>query len=241
MPITWPIADAMNAAALECAVPLPAGWVNATTANERMMRAFLSDTVRELTSRYDWKQLSGSQTITGTGAESYVLNNDFLRLASGDNNVYENSPNRRPCVPIAQDGDWTEIKQMGWAGIQRFYRLNNGNIDFYRPLSAGNIVTVAYVSENWKQDKVGNTPGSAWTAETDVSLLPGYLLQLGVIWRFRRNKGLQYADRKVEYETELARAISDDRPIGRVSFDANRSTLRNPFQIPVPDFIPPRP
>jgi hypothetical protein len=239
MAMTWTIAEAMNTAALECSVPVPVAWVASTNTNERVMRSILSDCVRELLRRHDWKQLTVSQTITGTGVESYALASDFLRLAAGDNAVYENSPNRRPCIPIVTDGDWTEINQLGFAGVQRYYRLNGSNIDFYRPLPTGATVTVSYVSKNWKRDSTGVTAGDTWAADADLSLLPGYMLELGVIWRFRRHKGLQYLDRKVEYESELARAISDDRPIGKVGFDGDRNLPRRPFEIPVPDFIPP--
>jgi len=239
MPMTWPIAEAMNTAALECSIPVPPAWVTAAGTGERIMRAMLSDTVRELVRRNDWKQLTFSQQYAGTGGETYTLPADFLRLASGDNAVYENQPNRRPCVSVVQDGDWTEIKQLNFAGVQRYYRLNGSNIDFFRPLPTGGTVTLAYVSKNWKLDSTGTTPGEAWTAESDVSLIPGHLLQLGVVWRFRRHKGLQYLDRKVEYETELARAIADDRPITRISFDGDRKMPRRPFEVPVPDYIPP--
>jgi hypothetical protein len=240
MPVTWPIAEYMNAAAVQCAVPRPASWVSATGTNETVMKALLQDTVRELVRRNDWKQLTNSQTIAGTGVESYALPADFLRLAAGDNAVYENSPNDRPCVPIYRDGDWTELKERNWAGVQRYFRLAGGSIDFFQPLPSGGSVTVAYVSRNWKRASDGTTvPGESWTAESDVALIPGHLIQLGVIWRFRRHQGLQYLDRKVEYEAELARAIADDRPVGKVGFDGSRGVPRNPFEVPIPDYIPP--
>lgn len=238
MPMTWPIAEYMNTAAIECAVPRPASWVSATGTNETVMKALFHDTVRELIRRHEWKQLTGTQAIAGAGVESYGLPADFLRLASGDNAVYENTPNQRPCVAIHQDGDWTELKERNWAGVQRFYRLSGSNIDFYQALPSGGTVSLAYVSKNWKRDINGTTPGDSWAVESDLSLIPGHLLQLGVIWRFRRHQGLQYADRKVEFEAELARAIADDRPVGRVSFDGRRDSPRNPFDIPVPDYIP---
>jgi hypothetical protein len=239
MPLTWPIKDAMDGAAIECAVPAPASWVSATGTNEKIIRQLLADTVRELAARHEWSQMALSQTITGTGAESYSLASDYARLASGDNAVYENSPNRRPCRSIVRDGDWTELKQLNFAGVQRFYKIGGGSILFYRPLPSGGTVTVSYVSKNWKTDATGATPGSTWAAETDLSFIPGHLLQLGVSYRFRRHKGLQYLDRKVEYETELARAIADDRPSTRIAFDGDRGIPRRPFEIPVPDFIPP--
>lgn len=239
MPMTWPIADFMNVAAIECSIPRPASWVSATSTNETVMKTFLLNTAREIIRRNDWKQITSSPDLVGSGAETFSLPADFLRLANGDNSVYEDSPNERPCVAIYRDGDWAELKSRNWAGVQRYFRLRGSEIDFFKPVPTGGIVTLSYVSKNWVTKSDGTTPKEIWNIEDDVSLLPGHILQLGVIWRFRRHKGLQYLDRKVEYEAELARAISDDRPIVKVGFDGNRSIPRNPFEIPVPDFIPP--
>ena len=73
MPMTWPIAEAMNTAAIECAVPTPAAWVTATGTNEKIMRAMLADTVRELVRRNDWKQVTNSQQYSGTGGELSLI------------------------------------------------------------------------------------------------------------------------------------------------------------------------
>lgn len=239
MAISWPIAEYMNVAAIECAVPRPGSWLLATGTNEVLMRTLLDDTVRELVRRVAWAQITYSSVLNGTGDESFGLPADFYRIADGDNAVYENTPNRRPCKPITSNGDWAELKQLNFAGIQRFYRLTGNTIDFFRPLPSGGVVTISYVSKNWKTDSTGVAPGNSWANDGDLSLVPGHLLQLGVIWRFRRHQGLQYLDRKVEYEAELARAISDDRPTGKVVFDAVRPSPRNPFDLPVPDYIPP--
>ena len=238
MALTWTITTYMNYAARECSIAPPSAWLSSTSSNELLLRAFLDDTIRDLIRRHDWNQLTDDQTVTGTGATAYALATDFLRLARGDNAVYENSPSQRPCTAIHRNGDWTELIERNWAGAQRFYRLAGSNIEFFQALPAAAEVTVAYVSKNWRVDSGGNNPLDTWTAEADLSLLPGHLLQLGVIWRFRRHKGLQYLDRKVEFEAELARAIADDRPIGSVTTDATRETPRSPFDIPVPDFIP---
>lgn len=239
MAVTWPIAEYMNIAAIECAIPRPASWVSATGTNEVLVRALLDDTARELVRRNDWKQLTANHSVSGTGVSTYALPSDFDRLGAGDNAVYENSPNRRPCTPVASDGDWNELLNHNWAGSWRYYRLNGSDIDFFQALPSGSTVTVSYVSKNWKRDSVGAAAGNTWAADTDLSLLPGHLLQLGVIWRFRRHQGLQYLDRKVEYEAEVARAIADDRPIVKVAFDTLRANPRDPFSIPVPDYIPP--
>ena len=239
MPMTWSVSEYVNNAALECAVPRPASWISATGLNEVVIRSLLNDTVREIVRRNDWKQLTTSFVLVGSGAESFALPVDFLRVTAGDNAVYENQPNERPCIPIYRDGDWVMLKERNWAGVQRYYRLNGSNIDFFRPVPTGGTVTLSYVSKNWRRDENGSNPADVWATDGDLSLIPGHLLQLGVIWRFRRHQGLGYLDRKVEYEAELARAIADDRPIARVSFDSDGRVPSNPFAVPVPAFIPP--
>jgi hypothetical protein len=99
-------------------------------------------------------------------------------------------------------------------------------------------VTVSYVSKYWKTAADGASPGTEWTVDTDLSLLPGDVLQMGAIWRFKRHKRLYYADFKAEYEGLIARAMSSDRPRGKVGFDGD-NRRRMPQDIPVPDYIPP--
>lgn len=239
MAITWSIHDAMDDAAIECSIPRPSSWVSATGTNEVTLTQFLKRTADELIRRNDWSQLLGTQTISGTGDASYDLESDYLRLAGGDNAVYENAPNDRPCIPVYRPGDWVELQERNWAGVQRFYFLSGSGIGFFQALPSGGTVTLSYVKKHWLTASDGTTPSNEWTVDSQVSLLPGHLLTLGVIWRFRRHKGLQYADRQVEYEAELARAIADDRPVMKVAFDGSRNTPRNPFEIPVPDYIPP--
>ena len=239
MPQTWLIADYMNIAAVECAIPRPVSWTSATGTNETVIKVLLTDAVREIVRRNDWKQLTTSYVLVGSGVEAFALPSDFLRVTSGVNAVYENAPNERACIPVHRDGDWIELKERNWAAVQRYYRLNGSDIEFFRPVPDGGTVTLSYVSKNWRRDSGGSNPADVWANDGDLSLIPGHLLQLGVIWRFRRHQGLQYLDRKVEYEAELARAIADDRPMGRVSFDGRGDIPVNPFNIPVPDFIPP--
>jgi hypothetical protein len=238
MALSWVIKDYMDIAARECSVTPPSEWVSATDTNSILLKTYLTDTVRELIARHDWNQLNRDSSITGTGATSYALASDFLRLARSDNAVFENGPNERPVVPITTNGDWTEILEANWAGVQRFYRLQGSNIEFFQALPTDGEVTVSYISKYWKTASDGATPGATWDVETDLSLLPGHLLQLGVVWRFKRHKRLYYADFKAEYEGEFAREASNDKPPGKVSFDGERKMPRNPFDVPVPDFIP---
>lgn len=49
------------------------------------------------------------------------------------------------------------------------------------------------------------------TADDDTTLFPERLLVKGVIWRWKRQKGLPYEDNLAEFEADLVQEINADR------------------------------
>ncbi len=238
------LAEVMNYCALRCSVKAPASWVSNTLLTIVEMRSFLEDTVQELQDRLDLPfPVTQEYTITGTGAPNaiYSLPSDFLRLTRDEGAVLEELGNRRVVTPVRTNGEWTALKMTGSAGGGRVYRVigdegNKYDIEFYRNLEAGAKVVVSYVSNKWAQNEDGISR-SAWLGDTDIPLLPEMLLKLGVIWRFRRHKGLPHADYLAEYETRLSRAINDARGVRRINMGGGVDE-GHPMRVPVPDYIP---
>jgi len=50
----------------------------------------------------------------------------------------------------------------------------------------------------------GGTDQSAWAADTDVGLLDENLMQMGIVWRFKKKNGLDYSEDFRIYEQKLA-------------------------------------
>jgi len=234
---SWIIKDFMDLAARECSITPPTTWSAATDTNSVLIKSYLKDTVRELIERGDWNQLNRDQVITGDDSTDYDLPTDFLRLADDPNAVYENSPNRAACIPVITNTMWTALVEDGASGADRYYRIQGSEIEFFAAPPTDAEITVSYISKNWKTSADGATPGSTWDADADLSLLPGELLQMGVVWRFKRHKRLYYADFKAEYDGMLSRAISNDRPAGKISTDGP-TRRRGPWDVPVPAYIP---
>lgn len=236
------IADMMDEAADECSVSPPSSWVAATTLTYRDLKRFLSKTVNELLERVDWPDPIGlDTTITGTGVETYNLPSDFKRLTRDDYAVYETTTTRRPCIPVPTNGQWTILQQQGSAGGDRYYRTAGSEeagytISFFQTPATGASIVCSYVSKNWLT--IGGVAGHEWTDNDALLLLPKDLVQMGVEWRFRRRKGLPFVDRLNEYEANLARLANDARGIRKVDM-TGASRMRSPFDIPVPDYIPP--
>ena len=236
------IVDVLKRAARECSVTDPDSWVTATgQAQVELRDDFMLETIEEIVDRVDLPSPIGKQTtITGDGSEDYALPADFKRLMRTPTAVYETTTTRRAGVPITSDGDWTHLKTIGAAGAFRYFRIQgydgNFTIGFLANPASGQSVTVSYVSNLWMANAAGTT-GTMFTAEDDVLLLPRRVVELGIVWRFRKRKGLDYASTLAEYESNLGRLVTDSRSMRSIHFgDSGRDY--KPMRVPVPDYIP---
>lgn len=236
------VTEVLDRAARACSVTTPASWITDTSVAITELRDdFLHETIAELQKRIDWSSPIGKQTtITGTGGQNYNLPADFVRLMNDDMAVYETTTTRRAGVPVNSDGAWTYLTDMGTAGGSRYYRVKgyegNYTIDLYREPAASDSITVHYVSNIWMKSSAG-VEGKVFSDADDVVLYPRRILELGVIWRFRKRKGLPFADILAEYEGWIATEVNRMRGRGPINFGAAQ-VARNPMSVPVPDFIP---
>lgn len=235
------VSDTMDWAARRCSITPPTSWISATTKTALEFKDCLNETVEELLERIDLPEpITKDTTITYTGSEPHDLPSDFLRLTRDDMTVYETTTTRRACIPVATNGAWTHLEQIGSAGGSRYYRLSGDesagfSIEFYRPLETNASVTVSYVSRNWL--RFSSTEGETWSDASAVLLLPPQTVRLGIAWRFKQRKGVAYADLMAEYESRVARAINDRRTIRTINM-GDAGDMRYPWDVPVPDFIP---
>ena len=236
------VVDILARVARQTSVTAPSSWLSASDPTVLELLDFLGETIEDVQDRVDAVgPMSKNVTITGTGVETYTLPVDLWRLHRTPLAVYEQLRTRRGCVPISDDGTWQYMKDLGSAGAYRYYRLQgydgNYTIDFMRPLETGVTVVVGYMSTVWIKN--GVTEKAAFTDAGDDCMLPRRLVESGTVWRFRRRAGLEYADARSEYEIEIARFANDTRGQRVVSF--GDTPTRAPWDVPIPDVIPPGP
>ena len=235
------VAEVMDVVARRCRVAKPNAWVAATQLTYMELKDLLQETVDELLDRVDWPDpISKSSAISGTGDETYSLPSEFKRLTRADLSVYETTTSRRAVIPVSSRGAWTHLQDLGTAGNNRYYRLagdeeSGFEISFFQDLESGSSITVSYVSKNWLT--IAGTEGSAWTDEGATLLLPRRLIELGVVWRWRREKGLPFTDRMAEYEAVLMRQATDRLGVRTICF-GDSPEPSHPMRVAVPDYIP---
>ena len=236
------IVEVLNRVARRCKVAAPSSWVSATSRTHVEIRDdFLRETIDALQKRVDWPQpISAQTTIAGDGSEDYNLPSNFLRLSQGITGVYETTRTRRWGVPVSSDGAWTQLKNLGNAGTERYYRLKgypgNYQISFYPNPATGASITVSYMTDLWMASSAG-AAGKMFTADDDVLLFERRPVELGTIWRWRLDKGLDYEAEKREYDLWIATQANRMRGINSVHA-AGGYDPGHPMRVPVPDFIP---
>lgn len=169
---------------------------------------------RDLLKRHDWQNLLTTQTLTcaGTNAQTGYPASDFDRMARGTE-VW-NTSNDWPIVGPLNSKEWSDLTIRGVTSVPQFWRLIGGVLHIYQPVS-GDGIQYEYVSNKWIL-QAGTTPATTLSADTDTFYFPEQVLELGLVWRWKQAKQLDYAEDMRTYEGALADAIASDKGGRRV-------------------------
>lgn len=99
------------------------------------------------------------------------------------------------------------------------------------PDTVQNLVAV-YYSKNYALNDT-NAEIENYTTDTDVSKIPERYVKLGVKWRFRRSKGLDFSTELSEYNTTIAAQYAKYRANGSINVGGRR-----PIDPLTPGYVP---
>ncbi len=158
---------------------------------------------------YEWQKLKQIATITGDGlAEHFGFPSDYDRMLKQAE--LRTSRHMGALTHIAASDQWLDmsIRQFSLAtGAWTIY----GDQIHIRPAPAdGEEVKYFYMTSKWAADKNGTARGT-FTADDDAFRLSEKLLELCLIWRWRANKGLAYAEDLGNYEDAKEKLIVADK------------------------------
>tara|TARA_R100000963_G_C4596277_1_gene71587 strand:+ start:21 stop:719 length:699 start_codon:yes stop_codon:yes gene_type:complete len=189
--------------------------------NVRTLLALAQVEGRELLDRYSWPATQIEKTHTSLAAE---LQGVMTTLAPGFSYIISSTfwdrtltqPITGPLSPI----EWQALKARTATGPYPSYRIFGGKLYAYPAPSAGNTWVFEYQSTYFCQSS-GGTNQSAWAADADVGVLDENLIELGIIWRFKKKNGLDYSEDFRSYEQKLANETSragGRRPLDMAGF-----------------------
>lgn len=209
----------------------PTVVVSSTDVNVRTLYGLAQQEGKELASRGTWTVLQSIQTITTTATElqSSAIPSDFDYIIP--DTMFNRTTRRKVEGPLTPT-EWEYTKATLVVRVNPCFRIIGS--DFYiNPIpAAGNTIAFEYVSKNWCQS-AGGTGQSAWAADTDTAKIDEELHTLGLVWRFKKSKGLDYGEDFSSYERNVAQVIQRDGPKPRIYTDAmGRARVPTAPQVP---------
>lgn len=183
------------------------------------------ETATSIVAAYDWQALSTRATITGNGAlEAFSLPSDYKKMPL-DPGFYST----RSFYKMSKANDlnqWLEFKINGFTSSIGMWMIIGGKLNILPVLGLGETVQFYYQSKNSVVTLTGEA--DAFKTDTDIFKLSERLITLGVIWRWRNQKGLDDTQDRINYDIALQEEIGRDHPrpvlrIGtpRISGDIN--------------------
>lgn len=192
-------------------VPVPSTVYGTTDSQVLQIMALLEEEGNDLSSRGAWQGLVFETSLTTVATESQGA---IATLASGyryiiNNTIWDRTTRLPVCGPMDSSG-WQAMKAFTNTGPRFRFRIRTGLLIVNPTPTAGDSWYFEYVTKNWITDSTGITYKNYFTADTDLIVLPEELVISGLRWRWKREKGLDYAEDFRTYEMQVKDALGRD-------------------------------
>lgn len=202
-----------NAMAL-CSLSVPdTVYANNTDIVKQMVRLLYVEG-RDLLKRHDWSELLNvvSFACTASNAQTGYPNTAFDRFTRGSG-VWNADTGDMLIGPV-NAGEWNELLTNPVSPLPGYWRLIGGVLNI-EPPQTGTLFRYEYVKKDWIKQG-GTVSANTLAGDTDTFVFPEHVLELGLVWRFKQAKGLDYGEDMRTYGVAVADAISSDRGGQRV-------------------------
>ncbi len=217
--------EIIQEACLRIGILQPNAAVTSQDAQIKQLVAIANQEGIALAKRCDWQVLQAEATFTTLAAQ---LQGAVSTLAPGlkyiVNDTIWNRTQRVPVKGSKSPQEWQEMVAMNLTSPYSQYRVKGDSLYFYPIPSAGHTCAFEYLSKNWITLSAGGT-GYRWANDLDVPLLDEDLLLAGIVWRWEKTKGLEYAEDFATYEKDVANAIARDGSKPVLNMGGGRDTF----------------
>lgn len=184
----------------------------------RTLATIAAREARDLAARHPWQALIREKSITATATETQTgaIPDDFDRMI---NETFFNRTRKRRVIGPLDPVEWQAHKALSASVLTDAFRIRGDAILLVPTPSAGDSYYYEYVSSHWAH---GVEPpvetDASWWIDGNETYLSEELILLGVIWRFKKLNGLDYAEDFATYERRVTDAIMRDGARRTLSF-----------------------
>lgn len=206
-----------KSAANMCAVQEPTTLVNPTTQNDQLFASVVQSTLDSLMRSCDWQTLEREAVLyTNDGQKNYALDSiapDIYSIISGS--LWDKGSMRSVIGGMTQES-WRQHKQYHIPVVDIYFKIQNNQIMFLKNPGCLEI-RFGYRSNAVVVDQKTAEPKTAITKDTDVPVFDEYLVKLGIIWRWLKRSGMDYAEEYDEYVHELNKSYALAKAPGEIN------------------------
>jgi hypothetical protein len=211
----------------------PSSAIGSADQQVRQLVGLANQEGKVLSKRHAWQSLQKEKTITATATETQAsaIPADFDRFLNGT--FYNRTLNRRVEGPLTPQ-EWQSYKASTSTVLFDAFRQRGDALLLAPTPNAGDSYAFEYVSTYWVATAAASTtPAQAvWMADTDVGILSEDIMTDGVVWRFLKAKGLDYAEPFRTYEAQVMLAMSKDGGKRSVNMASSRVAPRPGVLVP---------
>jgi len=183
--------------------------------------------------RYPWQSSQLDYTFPSTAVQLQGDLTDLFGASENLNYIYNQTIwNRTIRLPIfgPNSPDKRQAREaLPLTGPYTEYWIAGNNLYFNpAPNAAGQTIALTLVTKNWLTQQGGATMSSTVLNDTDTCNLDETLVIMGMTWRWKATKQLDYGEDFNTYERQLADAMSRDGTKPVLSLDAGE--LNNTVQ-----------
>lgn len=201
----------MSTVARRVGIPTPTVVAAATDATVLQLLEYAQEEGRQLARYGDWRVLRKEKTFTTVAAETQTDTPIPTDLGGFINGTLWNRSRRERMRGPATPQDWQAWKSQATFPLEGVIYLRGTSLLIQPTPEAGETVAYEYRSSYWCQSS-GGTAQEAWAADTDTGILSERLMGLGIIWRFKQGRGMDWQADFSKYEFEVNQALSADQP-----------------------------
>jgi hypothetical protein len=196
-------------------IPRPTAVVSSTAQQTRQLLGLANREGKTLARRYKWQVLTKEQTFAAVATieQTNAIPSDFDRFV--DESFFNRTEQREVRGPLNAQ-DWQlEISTVASTVVEAYRQ--RGNAVLITPVAtAGDTYAFEYVSKNWCQSEAED--GQArWAVDSDTGILDEEVMTLGIVWRFKKMKGFDYAEEFRDYEMMVADLMMRDASKPRIN------------------------
>ena len=202
-------------------VPSPSTVYGSSDTQVTQIKALLEEIGIDMASRVAWQGITFEATHTTIAAEDQgamtsLAANGFKWIK---NQTIWDRTDRLPVLGPVSPQEWQALKALVVNGPRYRFRIRGGKLLVNPTPAAGHTWAFEYVSQNWILN--GSTYKQFFSADTDTVLLPDVELLQGLRWKWRKEKGLDYAEDFRAYELMLKDAAGRDGGRPQLRMDEN--------------------